>query len=718
MTLIPRFRFWKLSNRSEDRLKRDGTLESLSPTGRPERPITSESEDRLSRRPFIERLTAALIDPATKKSTGVVIGITGQWGSGKSSILNLLRTHISELYPDSVIVPFDPWLISGRNDLIAQFLDELKRSIDPKSSNKDKAHDIARTLADYGDLLSPALSWIHPGAGAPVKLASQGLRKIAKQDKSLSTLRVTLEKLLAAYPNPIVVLVDELDRVEDHEIRSIAQLVRSVADFPSISYVLAYDPRRVIQALGEGTTSRDRERRGSAYLEKIVQLQIPLPVTFEEELIKLLNAELQKLPATQGMPRDFTYMARYRELIAVLLQGGLETPRDINRLVGTFHALAGMVGNEVDKIDLLGYSALVAKAPRTIQRLRENPEDFTDNIITARALMRRINDIPQAPEDRLKRVLPKDGDQKGTAEILKFLFPVFGSGIDSSERSGDRISLRRPLLTALRLGLLPGSYTQEDIKRLLTSSSEDVVAFFHRAKADDSLASLVDRIDDVYSSYNETHHIAFWKGVATFVKKPNCEWMTVYEPMHDVIRELAGVLERAVRRNPKLASDAARVFTNLRGEDNVLTAIWLRTHIFQHHLFNQSGSDSNATFLSKDQTEALAIVFSQEMRTNHLSHRLIPCRYDLQPVYTMVDTGQWDTVCQQVLTEDIESDAALDSLTLMLFGAEYTTAKFTLNKIIPYETYNARVKERIQSASFSELHETVKRALLKAEDPY
>jgi hypothetical protein len=52
-----------------------------------------------------------------------------------------------------------------------------------------------------------------------------------------------------------------VDRVEDEEIRTVAQLVRSVADFPGISYVLAYDSKRVIQALGNGAMDQ-REERG------------------------------------------------------------------------------------------------------------------------------------------------------------------------------------------------------------------------------------------------------------------------------------------------------------------------------------------------------------------------------------------------------------------------------------------------------------------------
>lgn len=70
---------------------------SSSP-GHPERPIEQASEDVLGRMNFVRRLADALIDKSTKKSRGLAVGITGAWGSGKSSVLNLLRRHIKEAY--------------------------------------------------------------------------------------------------------------------------------------------------------------------------------------------------------------------------------------------------------------------------------------------------------------------------------------------------------------------------------------------------------------------------------------------------------------------------------------------------------------------------------------------------------------------------------------------------------------------------------------------
>src|SRR5690349_7461474 len=91
-----------------------GALELTS--ARPERPIECADADKLERDTFVRRLTDALINPNTNRSTGVVVGIVGPWGSGKSSILILLEEAIKSRYDSAIVVRFDPWLVSGRDD--------------------------------------------------------------------------------------------------------------------------------------------------------------------------------------------------------------------------------------------------------------------------------------------------------------------------------------------------------------------------------------------------------------------------------------------------------------------------------------------------------------------------------------------------------------------------------------------------------------------------
>jgi predicted KAP-like P-loop ATPase len=129
----------------------------------PERSILSEEEDQLNRGPFVRRLSDALINPDTKTSTGVVIGVTGQWGSGKSSVLNHLFEIIEHRYPNALMVRFDPWLVSGRDDLIAQFFSEFLGTINESPKLRVKLKDVACKISAYAETVVPFVELVAPG---------------------------------------------------------------------------------------------------------------------------------------------------------------------------------------------------------------------------------------------------------------------------------------------------------------------------------------------------------------------------------------------------------------------------------------------------------------------------------------------------------------------------------------------------------------------------
>lgn len=100
--------------------------------------------------------------------------------------------------------------------------------------------------------------------------------------------------------------------------------------------------------------------------------------------------------------------------------------------------------------------------------------------------------------------------------------------------------------------------------------------------------------------------------------------------MHEVVQNLAEVLERCVLRNPSFHSTATTIFSNLhnQGEDE-LTALWLRRQIFLHGLFGRDRRPDNTPILTAEQTHAVAEDMSHSWRTQHLSGKLMPCRWDL-----------------------------------------------------------------------------------------
>ncbi len=269
---------------------------------RPDVPITKEEEDRLERLPFVRRLVPALIRPDGTAS-GAVIGITGEWGSGKSSVLNLLEQRLAVDYPSAVVVRFDPWLVSARDDVIAAFfsafIDAIKEKLGvPAIYNTVRDQAIDKTIdsvARYGGELTPLLNVAAPGLSVVGKLLVKGAEQVIKNRTGLRRQKGRMASALRELGHPIIVMVDELDRVEDSEIRVMAQVVRSIADFREVSYVLAYDEQRVVEALGaDSPDPAKRTERGQAYLEKIVHQQISLPLLLPEELRALLIADFDK----------------------------------------------------------------------------------------------------------------------------------------------------------------------------------------------------------------------------------------------------------------------------------------------------------------------------------------------------------------------------------------------------------------------------------------
>src|SRR6185437_748601 len=120
---------------------------------------------------------------------------------------------------------------------------------------------------------------------------------------------------------------------------------------------------------------------------------------------------------------------------------------------------------------------------------------------------------------------------------------------------------------------------------LVRDKPDAIQRTLQRAYGDDSLARLIDRLDDLYGCLHNVDHVAFWRAVAAFLRKPDCEWIRSYQPMHEVGRNFAAVLEKAVVRDERMRQTATMVFTNLRNaDDTVLTALWLRHHIFEHGL--------------------------------------------------------------------------------------------------------------------------------------
>ena len=140
-----------------------------------DRAITSRADERLRRTEFADALAAQI---ASAGQSGVVMALTGPWGSGKTSLLNLIEERLGE-EPDTLVVRFNPWYFSGTEQLLQHFFSEMGAQLQEKS---ERLKDVGAWLKRYGALLTPFR--FVPVAGAVVEVAGKAAEAVGGRPRA------------------------------------------------------------------------------------------------------------------------------------------------------------------------------------------------------------------------------------------------------------------------------------------------------------------------------------------------------------------------------------------------------------------------------------------------------------------------------------------------------------------------------------------------------
>lgn len=220
----------------------------------PDEPITSEAEDILGRGKFVNGLYRQIIEyPLTQP---FVFGLYAAWGEGKTSVLNLLRKKLQE--NDRIIIfDFDPWYFHSSVSIAKSFYSGLAGAI----NRQFFLPNAQSTLVKYQDILVSGLKRL---SGIEMSLGFH--------EESIEELRDRIEHLIDITCKRIVVLVDDLDRLDDkNRVLEVLALVKLSANFKNTIFVLSLDPSVVERTLSPNAVSH------SGFLEKIVQAPLHVP---------------------------------------------------------------------------------------------------------------------------------------------------------------------------------------------------------------------------------------------------------------------------------------------------------------------------------------------------------------------------------------------------------------------------------------------------------
>jgi hypothetical protein len=355
-----------------------------------DRPIHSKKDDILKRAKFSERLADDL--KSWDGNDSLVVALYGAWGSGKTSVKNMVLEAVRRKRATAIpVMEFNPWQLSGTGDIPVTFFRELGIALGEEGPVRDVkkraaklkyysglltlAGSIAKSIGSLRTLLGkpdgPMIEAAAGGlttAGSVTKKGSDALAsKSDAESKSLHELKSELCALMAKLPRPVLVVIDDIDRLSPNEILQVFQLVKANADFPRLVFFLLFERGVVTNALNAIS-----DNKGGEFLEKIVQVGYHIPHASRKAVQTALFTGLDSLLSAEAISKRWE-KSRWSNLFADGIGGYFRNLRHVKRFLASFafHIREHRSENsfEVNPVDLIGLESLRVFDPAVYERL-------------------------------------------------------------------------------------------------------------------------------------------------------------------------------------------------------------------------------------------------------------------------------------------------------------------------------------------------------------
>ena len=310
-------------------------------------PIDNLTQDELGRKNLVLLMVDAIKGGMAAPHRALTFGVYGAWGEGKTSLMKMVKAELDK--ENIMTMWYNPWSVVDETKILVEFFAHL-------SAIAFNNIAITSAIENYGRLF---MSVNDGGSYSPVTASylTRLSHCLPAVGGSLSDLKASISEKLKEENKYPVVFIDDADRLSNNEIRIVFKLIRQIADFDNVTYIVGLDPAAVADALesSSGAASKgDRDYRGRSFLEKIIQVPIILPSLDETTVKRQIRETLL------GVAKEFNIELNHKdvELVSETLSGAFLTKRSIMRFGNQLSFVLPVLHKETEFVDLCLMEAL------------------------------------------------------------------------------------------------------------------------------------------------------------------------------------------------------------------------------------------------------------------------------------------------------------------------------------------------------------------------
>jgi KAP family P-loop domain len=359
-------------------------------------------DDCLGFSSYVESLAEVCLEPEIAPLT---VGIFGSWGSGKTSLMQMLRAHIDacaakeagDRKPKVVTLWFNAWRYEGKEEIQSALIHSILRKLTKDRTLLDDVKatferlkkganvlKLAKTIAKSAITLTPDFEGLLDSFKDESEKVAETMEQFEQDFESL---------LRSVDVSRIIVFIDDLDRCSSEKVVEAFETIKLFLNTPETTFVIGADAPKIEQAIGMIYQVAERTRPTFArdYLEKIVQLPFSIPEQRPRDVAAYVGMlVLRTYLTTDG------WSALLGERRALLLQA-TDMCTTLTEWIG---ANATSLRADTATAAREHLTRALAHVDVLVRGLRGNPRQIKRflNILELRARIARANDLDVRPE--------------------------------------------------------------------------------------------------------------------------------------------------------------------------------------------------------------------------------------------------------------------------------------------------------------------------------